>query len=120
MLEAVGLDFIVPYHGAIAFSAFVAYFTLFVLSLKKKKLYKYQMTQVCLLLVSSVFSDWEGCVPKLAWTWLVLLLVVGQAYGAWFNIFRGGIFWFLLPASMIICNDIWAYFSGLMFGKVWF
>ncbi len=35
------------------------YFTLFVLSLKKKKLYKYQMTQ-------------------LAWTWMVLLIVVGQ------------------------------------------
>ncbi len=59
VLEALGLAELAPYHGALTFSAFVLYFTLFVLSLKKKKLYKYQMTQ-------------------LAWTWLVLLLVVGQ------------------------------------------
>lgn len=66
---------------------------MFVLSLRKKKLYKYQITQ-------------------LAWTWMVLLMVVGQAWGTWWNIFHGGIIWFLLPASLIVCNDIWAYFTG--------
>ena len=85
------------YHALMSLAAFVLYFTMFVLSLQKKRLYKYQITQ-------------------LAWTWLVLLLVVGQAWGAWFNIFRGGIFFFLLPAGQIVCNDIWAYFMGLSFG----
>ncbi len=42
---------------------------------------------------------------------------VGQAWGTYWTVFRGGIFWFLLPASLIVCNDIWAYFTGLMFGK---
>lgn len=98
VLRALELNAVEPYHGFITFFGFVAYFTMFVLSLKKKKLYKYQITQ-------------------LAWTWMVLLLVVGQAWGAWWNIFRGGIFWFLLPSSMIICNDIWAYFSGLACGR---
>ena len=88
---------VAEYHALICLTVFVGYFTMFVLSLQKKKLYKYQITQ-------------------LAWTWLVLLLVVGQAWGGWFNIFRGGIFFFLLPAGQIVCNDIWAYFSGLMFG----
>ena len=98
VLRALNLEIVEPYHMFITFASFTLYFAMFVLSLKKKKLYKYQMTQM-------------------AWTWLVLLLVVGQAWGAWFNIFRGGIFWFLLPTGIIICNDIWAYFSGLMFGR---
>lgn len=98
VMRALGLGRYLHYHGIISFAAFVAYFALFVLSLKKKKLYKYQIMQA-------------------AWTWMVLLIVVGQAWGTWSNIFNGGIFWFLLPASLIVCNDIWAYFSGLMFGR---
>jgi len=100
-MHALRLSSLEQYHSAISFGLFVIYFALFVLSLRKKKLYKYQMTQA-------------------AWTWMVLLLVVGQAWGTWWNIFKGGIFWFLLPASLIVCNDIWAYFSGLAFGKRFF
>lgn len=25
--------------------------------------------------------------------------------------------WFFLPASLVICNDIWAYICGMTFGK---
>uniref|UniRef100_A0A6N2KWN8 phosphatidate cytidylyltransferase n=1 Tax=Salix viminalis TaxID=40686 RepID=A0A6N2KWN8_SALVM len=32
------------------------------------------------------------------------------------NIFEG-IFWFLLPATLIVINDIFAYICGFFFGK---
>lgn len=28
-----------------------------------------------------------------------------------------GMIWFFLPASLVICNDIWAYICGMTFGK---
>lgn len=32
------------------------------------------------------------------------------------NVFEGMI-WFFLPASLVICNDIFAYICGITFGK---
>ena len=32
------------------------------------------------------------------------------------NIFEGMI-WFLLPASLVICNDVFAYLCGILFGR---
>ncbi|KRT84590.1 hypothetical protein AMK59_658 [Oryctes borbonicus] len=51
-----------------------------------------------------------------AWTHVALLIVVTQSYLIIKNIFEGMI-WFIVPVSMIICNDIMAYVFGFFFGK---
>tara|TARA_B110001452_G_scaffold145152_1_gene120639 strand:+ start:180 stop:1505 length:1326 start_codon:yes stop_codon:yes gene_type:complete len=67
-----------------------------VLTLKKDK-YKYQMGQ-------------------LAWTMAVIVIVVAQVQSFIENIFNG-LFWFLFPVALVICNDSMAYFCGMGFGK---
>ncbi|THG21531.1 hypothetical protein TEA_018543 [Camellia sinensis var. sinensis] len=71
-------------------------FMWFILTLKKK-MYKYQFSQY-------------------AWTHMILIVVSTQASFTVANIFEG-IFWFLLPASLIVINDIAAYFFGFFFGR---
>lgn len=51
-----------------------------------------------------------------AWTHVALLIVVTQSYLIIKNIFEG-LIWFIVPVSMIICNDIMAYVFGFFFGK---
>lgn len=55
-------------------------------------------------------------VGQLAWTVVILCLIVGQLKVVGPNIFNG-IFWFFFPAACIIVNDIMAYFCGISFGK---
>jgi phosphatidate cytidylyltransferase len=43
----------------------------------------------------------------LCWTTLVLCLIVGQLKYVMHNIFNG-LFWFVLPTCLVICNDIMA------------
>nr|GME07480.1 phosphatidate cytidylyltransferase 1 [Ipomoea batatas] len=68
----------------------------FILTLKKK-MYKYQFGQY-------------------AWTHMILIVVFTQSSFTVANIFEG-IFWFLLPASLIVINDIAAYLVGFFFGR---
>lgn len=51
-----------------------------------------------------------------AWTHIALLIVGTQSYLISQNIFQGMI-WFIVPVSMIICNDIMAYVCGFFLGK---
>lgn len=98
--EAVNrLDFlraVVSYHRFISFCLYCLGFVWFVLSLKKR----YYMKQFSLF----------------AWTHVALLIVVLQSYLIIKNIFEG-LVWFIVPVSMIICNDIMAYMFGFFFGK---
>jgi phosphatidate cytidylyltransferase len=71
-------------------------FVFFVFSLQKGH-YKFQFTQF-------------------AWTHMALFLIVGQAHFVINNIFEGFI-WFILPISMVITNDIFAYLCGITFGR---
>jgi phosphatidate cytidylyltransferase len=71
-------------------------FVFFVLSLKKGH-YRFQFTQF-------------------AWTHMGLLLIVGQAHFVMNNIFEG-LFWFFVPAALVITNDIFAYICGITFGR---
>ncbi|PRP85613.1 CDP-diacylglycerol synthase [Planoprotostelium fungivorum] len=87
--------FTLRYHLAISFGLYVIGFIGFVLQLRGKVL-KYQLGQ-------------------LTWTLMTLLLLL-QSSTAITNITRG-IIWFILPASLIICNDIMAYFCGLVAGR---
>jgi len=78
------------YHPWLAFSAYVVIFIFFVLSLRQD-LYK---------------------MGQLTWTGLSVALVVMQTRYITSNIFQG-LFWFVLPAFLVICNDSCAYFVGM-------
>ncbi|XP_046980382.1 phosphatidate cytidylyltransferase, photoreceptor-specific [Schistocerca americana] len=90
------LRVLVTYHRFISFSLYLVGFIWFVLSLVKK----YYMRQFSLF----------------AWTHVVLLIVVTQSYLILQNIFEG-LIWFIVPVSMIVCNDIMAYVFGFFFGR---
>ncbi|KAE8673562.1 Phosphatidate cytidylyltransferase 1 [Hibiscus syriacus] len=68
------------------------------------KLIKYQMF-ICYFLYIAVCMDTYD-----------LIVVFTQSAFTVANIFEG-IFWFLLPASLIAVNDVAAYFFGFFFGK---
>jgi len=86
----------VTYHRFISFSLYLAGFIAFVLSLKKT----YYLKQFTLF----------------GYTHLALLSIVTQSNLMIQNVFEG-LIWFLLPVSLIICNDIMAYMFGFFFGK---
>uniref|UniRef100_A0A7C8ZT41 Phosphatidate cytidylyltransferase n=1 Tax=Opuntia streptacantha TaxID=393608 RepID=A0A7C8ZT41_OPUST len=87
---------LIKYHMVICYSLYIAGFMWFILTLKKK-MYKYQFGQY-------------------AWTHMILIVVFTQSAFTVANIFEG-IFWFLLPASLIVINDIAAYLCGFFFGR---
>lgn len=84
------------YHRFVSFSLYTAGFVAFVLTLKKT----YYLKQFTLF----------------GYTHLALLLIVTQSNLMIQNVFEG-LIWFLLPASLIICNDIMAYMFGFFFGR---
>ncbi|XP_073304427.1 phosphatidate cytidylyltransferase 1-like [Primulina huaijiensis] len=86
----------IKYHMVTCYFLYIAGFMWFILTLKKK-MYKYQFGQY-------------------AWTHMILIVVFTQSAFTVANIFEG-IFWFLLPASLIVINDIGAYFCGFFFGR---
>lgn len=47
---------------------------------------------------------------------MALYFIVVQAHFVMNNVFEGMI-WFFLPASLVICNDIFAYICGITFGR---
>jgi len=94
--ERIFLRGMVKYHRFISFSLYIIGFVWFVLSLVKR----YYMKQFSLF----------------AWTHVALLIVVTQSYLIIRNIFQG-LIWFVVPVSMIICNDVMAYMFGFFFGK---
>lgn len=92
-------DILVPlitYHRFISFCMYIIGFVWFVLSLVKK----YYLKQFSLF----------------AWTHVTLLIIVTQSYLIIQNIFEG-LVWFIVPVSMIICNDVMAYMCGFFFGR---
>ncbi|KAK9322326.1 cytidylyltransferase family-domain-containing protein [Lipomyces orientalis] len=84
------------HHRFISYMLYIIGFMIFVSSLEKGH-YKFQFAQF-------------------AFTHVTLLLVVVQAHFIMNNIFAG-LFWFCLPASLVIINDIFAYLCGITFGR---
>ncbi|KAK7203657.1 cytidylyltransferase family-domain-containing protein [Myxozyma melibiosi] len=84
------------HHRFISYMLYIIGFMIFVSSLEKGH-YKFQFAQF-------------------AFTHVTLLLVVVQAQFIMNNIFSG-LFWFFLPASLVIINDICAYLCGITFGR---
>ncbi|KDO19720.1 hypothetical protein SPRG_14247 [Saprolegnia parasitica CBS 223.65] len=89
--------FIVQHHTAISFALYVVGFVSFVFSLRKRKHYKYQ------------FSQFAFC-------HVALLMIVAQSTFMISNMFEG-LIWFLLPCSLIIVNDVFAYIFGFFWGR---
>ncbi|XP_055529055.1 phosphatidate cytidylyltransferase, photoreceptor-specific [Wyeomyia smithii] len=90
------LRVLVKYHRFFSFCLYCIGFVWFVLSLVKR----YYMKQFSLF----------------AWTHVALLIVVTQSYLVIQNIFDG-LIWFIVPVSMIVCNDVMAYMFGFFFGR---
>lgn len=90
------LQFLVRYHRFISFALYVVGFCMFVLSLVKKH-YRLQFYMF-------------------GWTHVTLLITVTQSHLIIQNLFEG-IIWFLVPVSIVICNDIMAYLFGFFFGR---
>ncbi|KAJ3134801.1 hypothetical protein HDU90_004831 [Geranomyces variabilis] len=84
------------HHRFISFCLYCLGLVLFVMNLKKGQ-YKFQFSQF-------------------GWTHMVLLIVVCQSHFIINNIFEG-LIWFLLPACLVIWNDIAAYVFGFFFGR---
>lgn len=82
-------------HRFFSFCLYIIGFIFFVYSLEKNY-YRFQFTQFCV-------------------THMTLLLVVIQGNFIVNNIFAG-IFWFFVPAALVITNDIFAYLCGITFG----
>lgn len=82
-------------HRFCSYCLYIIGFTFFVSSLEKNH-YRFQFSQFCI-------------------THVTLLLVVIQAHFIVRNIFSG-IFWFFVPAALVITNDIFAYLCGITFG----
>jgi phosphatidate cytidylyltransferase len=90
------IHILLKYHNMISYSLFCLGIIGFVLTLRKYTL-RYQFTQ-------------------LSWTFVTLILIVTQSVAHIANIYQG-LFWFLIPTSCVIINDICAYLCGIMFGK---
>ena len=88
--------FLLGYHRFISFALYLIGFVWFVLSLEKR----YYMRQFSLF----------------AWTHVTLLIFVTQSYLIIQNLFEG-LIWFIVPVSMIICNDVMAYIFGTICGR---
>lgn len=87
---------LVMHHRFISYLMYVTGFVGFVASLRKGYL-KFQFAQLCV-------------------THMTLLLVILQGHCIVNNILHG-MFWFIVPAGLVIINDIFAYLCGITFGK---
>ncbi|CAO3580241.1 unnamed protein product [Absidia cylindrospora] len=91
--------FLLPFathHRFISFILYTIGFVFFVMNLRKG-LYKRQFAQY-------------------GWTHMALLLIVFQSHFIVNNILEG-LIWFVLPTSLVICNDIFAYVCGFFWGR---
>lgn len=88
--------FLYNYSFLLSFILYVIGICLFVMSLKKGQ-YRYQFR---------IFG----------WTHITCLLVVTQSTTIIINIYNG-LIWFLLPASLVIVNDCFAYLFGVFLGR---
>jgi phosphatidate cytidylyltransferase len=90
------LRILIDYHRFISFCIYFRVIVLFVLSLVRK----YDLQQFKIL----------------AWTHTLLIIIVLQSYMIIDNIFDG-LIWVILPSSLVILNDIFAYVFGRLWGR---
>ncbi|KAJ3653860.1 hypothetical protein Zmor_013091 [Zophobas morio] len=88
------LEIVIKYNRFISFCIYFIGIVLFVVNLVRK----HDLQQFKIL----------------AWTHTLLIIIVLQSYLVIANMFNG-IIWLILPSSLVILNDIFAY----MFGRLW-
>ena len=90
---------LVPYTRHHSIATFAVYCVIFMISVGtlQKDSVKYQVGQ-------------------LSWTIVTLCIVVGQMKFVANNIFDG-LYWFVFPVWLVINNDCWAYFWGVLLGR---
>lgn len=93
--SVIGIKLVI-HHKFLSYCMYVTGFVGFVASLRKGSL-KFQFAQLCI-------------------THMTLLLVILQGHCIVNNIMHG-MFWFIVPAGLVIINDIFAYLCGITFGK---
>ncbi|WFD26878.1 phosphatidate cytidylyltransferase [Malassezia nana] len=84
------------HHRFISFMLYIFGFMAFVSNLKRRNL-KHQFALFC-------------------WVHMSLMLIVMSSHFIVDNILEG-IVWFWLPSSLVICNDIFAYVCGMLWGR---
>ena len=84
------------HHRFLSFMLYVFGFMAFVSNLKRRNL-KHQFGLFC-------------------WVHMSLLLIVFSSHFIVNNILEG-LIWFWVPASLVICNDVFAYICGMTFGR---
>ncbi|ODQ63079.1 phosphatidate cytidylyltransferase [Nadsonia fulvescens var. elongata DSM 6958] len=84
------------HHRFLSYCLYIIGFVFFVGTLDKNH-FKFQFSQFCM-------------------THMTLLFTVVQAHFIVNNIFSG-LFWFFIPATLVITNDIFAYICGITFGR---
>ncbi|XP_049850749.1 probable phosphatidate cytidylyltransferase isoform X2 [Schistocerca gregaria] len=55
-------------------------------------------------------------IRQITWVFVTILNIFVQCHFIVENIYRG-LIWFILPHSLIICNDVFAYITGLTLGR---
>ena len=88
---------VAKHFRAIFFVAYSLGLVAFVLSLRKKHLYKYQF-------------------ERFGYCHIILLGIVAQSSAMLYMIFEG-IIWWVLPSSLVVTNDVFAYIFGFMYGR---
>ena len=84
------------YHTWLSFGLYSLIFVMTVATMRRGSV-KYQIGQLC-------------------WTIVTVCMVVLQTDSITTNIFRG-LWWFVFPLSLVITNDVFAYFTGFCCGK---
>ncbi|KAK9459672.1 phosphatidate cytidylyltransferase [Lipomyces oligophaga] len=95
LVDSVLLPFVM-HHRFVSYVLYIIGFVIFVSSLEKGH-YQFQFMQF-------------------AFTHVALFLIVVQGHFVAKNI-MAGMYWFFLPASLVIINDIFAYLCGITFGR---
>lgn len=95
MTDSIFLHF-ARHHRFISFMLYMFGFMAFVSNLKRRNL-KHQFALFC-------------------WVHMSLMLIVLSSHFIVSNILEG-IIWFWVPASLVICNDVFAYVCGMLFGR---
>lgn len=91
------IEYVVTRYEPITFVLFIIGFVAFVISLRQRRNFRYQFSQ-------------------LAYCHMALLLVVVQSTYLAANVFHG-LLWFFLPCGLVVANDSFAYVAGFFFGR---
>lgn len=109
--------FLLPFATHHRFISFVLYV---IGTIYFKKEFFFALTPCCTGFVFFVMNLKKGLyrqqMSQFGWTHMAIFLIVFQAHFIVDNILEG-LIWFVLPAALVVCNDIFAYVCGFFWGR---